>query len=127
MLRIGVRRLGTVAARGGSAADNSPAPGRRSSHNLGPSGQRPARTHTIAVVHVRSPTPGETVANVLVTGGAGFLGARLARQLLAAGTIGVAGGAPQILSRLTVADRIAPPADLAADDRVSHYEAAGSW
>jgi D-erythronate 2-dehydrogenase len=58
------------------------------------------------------------VANVLVTGGAGFLGARVARQLLATGTIRVAGGAPQALGRLTVADRVAPPPDLAADDRV---------
>jgi D-erythronate 2-dehydrogenase len=58
------------------------------------------------------------VTNVLVTGGAGFLGTRLARQLLAAGTIGVAGAAPQPISRLTVADRVAPPPDLAADARV---------
>jgi len=58
------------------------------------------------------------VTNVLVTGGAGFLGARLARQLLAAGMIRVAGGAPQPLVRLTVADRVEPPPDIAADDRV---------
>ena len=59
------------------------------------------------------------MTNVLVTGAAGFLGARLARQLLATGTIQVAGGAPQRLSRLTLADRVPPPADLTADDTVS--------
>ena len=59
------------------------------------------------------------MANVLVTGGAGFLGARLSRQLLAAGTIQVAGGEPEVLTRLTIADSAAPPPGLAADDRVS--------
>ena len=34
------------------------------------------------------------MVHVVVTGGAGFLGARLAREILGAGTLGVAGGPP---------------------------------
>jgi nucleoside-diphosphate-sugar epimerase len=44
------------------------------------------------------------VANVVITGGAGFIGARLARQLLAAGRLQVAGEVRQ-LDRLTLVDR----------------------
>jgi D-erythronate 2-dehydrogenase len=57
--------------------------------------------------------------HVVVTGGAGFVGARLARELLAAGTLSVAGGAPGPLSRVTIIDRVPAPDDLAADDRVT--------
>ena len=39
------------------------------------------------------------MANVMVTGGAGFLGSRLARELLTAGSIEVAGGGARPLSR----------------------------
>ncbi len=55
----------------------------------------------------------------MVTGGAGFLGTRLARQLLSAGSLEVAGGRPRQLSRLTLVDRAPVPADLAADERVA--------
>jgi D-erythronate 2-dehydrogenase len=57
--------------------------------------------------------------HVVVTGGAGFLGSRLARELLAAGSLPVAGRAARPLSRLTLIDRAPVPPDLAADDRVS--------
>jgi D-erythronate 2-dehydrogenase len=57
--------------------------------------------------------------HVVVTGGAGFLGSRLARELLAAGSLAVAGGAPRALSRLTLVDRVPVPPDLAADSRVA--------
>jgi D-erythronate 2-dehydrogenase len=75
------------------------------------------RRHCIGVPS-RQGTGGE-VANVIVTGGAGFLGARLARQLLAAGSVEVAGSGARPLSRLTLLDRVPVPPDLAADQRVA--------
>ncbi len=56
--------------------------------------------------------------HVVVTGGSGFLGSRLARDLLAAGPLPVAGRAARPLSRLTLIDRAPAPPDLAADPRV---------
>jgi D-erythronate 2-dehydrogenase len=50
---------------------------------------------------------------LLITGGAGFLGARLARTLLARGTL-----AGARIEQLVLADQFAPPADLAANARV---------
>jgi len=57
--------------------------------------------------------------HIAVTGGTGFLGARLARELLAAGPLSVAGRPPRPLSRLTLIDRAPAPSGLAADDRVN--------
>lgn len=57
--------------------------------------------------------------NVVVTGGAGFLGSRLARELLGLPSLPVAGGAAAPVSRLTLIDRVAVPSDLAADERVT--------
>jgi D-erythronate 2-dehydrogenase len=59
------------------------------------------------------------VVQVVVTGGAGFLGSRLARELLAAGSLEVAGSGARPLSRLTLIDQAPAPADLAADGRVT--------
>jgi D-erythronate 2-dehydrogenase len=56
--------------------------------------------------------------NILITGGAGFLGARLARTLLRAGPFSLRGAPAQPIRQLLLADRVAPPADLAADARV---------
>ncbi len=50
---------------------------------------------------------------LLITGGAGFLGARLARSLLARGSL-----AGQTLTQLVLADQFPAPADLASDPRV---------
>ena len=52
--------------------------------------------------------------NILITGGAGFVGARLARTLLARGTLG-----GRDIARLVLADQFAPPPDLLADARVA--------
>jgi D-erythronate 2-dehydrogenase len=59
------------------------------------------------------------VVRVVVTGGAGFLGSRLARELLAAGSVQVAGSGAGPLSQLTLIDRAPVPPDLAADRRVT--------
>ena len=56
--------------------------------------------------------------HIIITGGAGFLGVRLARTLLASGQLTLRGAAPQTLQSITLIDRVAPPADLAADSRV---------
>jgi nucleoside-diphosphate-sugar epimerase len=58
------------------------------------------------------------VMHIVVTGGAGFLGTRLCRALLADGVLPAAGAPPVRIDRLTVLDRAAPAADLAADPRV---------
>jgi len=59
------------------------------------------------------------VLNVVITGGAGFLGSRLARELLAAGSLEVAGGGTRPLSRVTLIDQAPVPPDLAVDERVT--------
>ena len=56
--------------------------------------------------------------NILITGGCGFLGARLARTLLSQGNLALAGDSAQTIASITLADRAPPPADLAADPRV---------
>ena len=58
--------------------------------------------------------------NVLITGGCGFLGARLARTLLQRDTLAPGGASPRKITTITLADRAPPPADLAADPRIRH-------
>lgn len=55
---------------------------------------------------------------ILITGGSGFLGARLARTLLAQGKLSLAGSPAQAIESITLADRAPPPDDLARDPRV---------
>ena len=56
---------------------------------------------------------------LLITGGAGFVGARLARTLLQRGQIG-----GRRIERLVLADQVAVPPDLAADPRVQSHTGA---
>jgi D-erythronate 2-dehydrogenase len=56
--------------------------------------------------------------NILITGGAGFLGARLARALLAAGKLSLRGAPARPIQQIVLADRGAAPADLLADPLV---------
>ncbi len=57
--------------------------------------------------------------NVAITGAAGFLGARLARRLLAANALAGRDGTEARVERLVLLDAAAPPPDLAADPRVA--------
>ena len=61
-----------------------------------------------------STLPESQIMKLLITGGAGFVGARLARTLLARGTL-----AGQPIDSLVLADQFAPPPDLLADPRVA--------
>ncbi|CAN5292198.1 SDR family oxidoreductase [soil metagenome] len=56
---------------------------------------------------------------ILITGGAGFLGDRLARILLALDGLPLAGAAPRAVEQLLLVDRAEPRPDLAADPRVT--------
>ncbi|SCX44673.1 D-erythronate dehydrogenase [Variovorax sp. EL159] len=57
--------------------------------------------------------------HIVITGGAGFLGARLARTLLAQGRLSLAGAPARPIDRITLVDRAPPPPDLAADARIT--------
>ena len=59
------------------------------------------------------------MVNVVITGGGGFLGSRLARELLAAGSLDVAGEGAGPLAAITLIDQAPVPPDLAADQRVT--------
>ena len=56
---------------------------------------------------------------VIITGGAGFLGVRLARTLLAKGSLSLAGATSASITKLILVDRVNPPTDLLADARVT--------
>jgi D-erythronate 2-dehydrogenase len=60
--------------------------------------------------------------NVVITGGAGFLGARLASEILARGELSVAGAPSRPVTRLTLLDQAAPPALVRQDPRVAVWQ-----
>jgi nucleoside-diphosphate-sugar epimerase len=57
--------------------------------------------------------------HIVITGGAGFVGARLTRSLLARQQLSLAGAAPAPIDTIILIDRVPPPSDLARDPRVS--------
>ena len=59
--------------------------------------------------------------HIVITGGAGFLGVRLARELLQRQELSLAGDSPRAIQSITLIDRVAPPADLAADSRIRSF------
>lgn len=59
------------------------------------------------------------MVSAVITGGAGFLGSRLARELLKAGELDLAGEGVRPLAHLTLIDQAPVPADLAQDARVT--------
>jgi len=56
--------------------------------------------------------------HIVITGGSGFVGARLARTLLAQGNLALNGASAQKITQVTLTDQAAPPDDLKADVRV---------
>lgn len=60
--------------------------------------------------------------NIVITGGAGFLGARLARALLARGSFSLRGAPARPIQQIVLADLGPAPADLAADPRVKSVQ-----
>ncbi len=56
--------------------------------------------------------------HIVITGGSGFVGARLARTLLAQGSLALNGASAQKIKQVTLIDQAAPPDDLKADARV---------
>jgi D-erythronate 2-dehydrogenase len=56
--------------------------------------------------------------HIVITGGSGFVGARLARTLLAQGRLALNGASAQEIAQVTLTDQASPPDDLNADARV---------
>ncbi len=56
--------------------------------------------------------------HILITGGSGFLGARLARSLLAHDSLSLNGATAQTIRTITLTDRAPPPDDLVRDSRI---------
>ena len=64
----------------------------------------------------------QTPLSVVITGGAGFIGTRLASEILARGSLSVAGAPSRPVTRLTLADQLPPPGGLSRDPRVGIWQ-----
>src|SRR5215471_2554933 len=60
--------------------------------------------------------------SVAITGGAGFIGARLATAILGGGSLSLAGAPSRPVTRLTLLDQFPPPAELSHDPRVAVWQ-----
>ena len=60
--------------------------------------------------------------NILITGGCGFVGARLARTLLKQRDLSLAGGSSRRIDHITLTDRVEPPPDLTGDARIAFVQ-----
>lgn len=60
--------------------------------------------------------------NVVITGGAGFIGSRLASQILGQGSLSLAGAPGRPVARLTLMDQIRPRAEVSQDPRVQVWQ-----
>lgn len=63
----------------------------------------------------------QRAARIAITGGSGYLGAALARTLLASGEIRLAGGPAQPIGKLVILDVQQPAEDIVGDPRVSAH------
>jgi D-erythronate 2-dehydrogenase len=64
----------------------------------------------------------QAALRVVITGGAGFIGTRLAAAILARGSLSLAGGPSRPVTSLTLLDRVPPPDSLAQDQRVTVWQ-----
>ena len=67
---------------------------------------------------LQTPAQAQRPCQIVITGGAGFLGVLLARSLLAAENLAFAGGDATAIAGITLVDRALPPTDVLADARV---------
>ncbi|CAG0949649.1 D-erythronate dehydrogenase [Burkholderiales bacterium] len=80
-----------------------------------PDADPPAAPAPVAIIMARFPTLARRhTMHILITGGAGFLGRKLATALLARGSLAGADGAPRRIERITLVD-LAPAADFAGE------------
>jgi nucleoside-diphosphate-sugar epimerase len=64
----------------------------------------------------------QAALRVAITGGAGFIGTRLAGEILARGAVSVAGAPSRPVTLLTVLDQAAPPGQISRDPRVTVWQ-----
>src|SRR5580704_4530778 len=112
--RIDARRLPSFGRDWGRSANTSCADDSSSrSYMTSSSASWVRATHTITLFELRCWLQmGGAVTNVVITGGAGFLGSRIARQLLSTGSLEVGGDGPLHLSHLALIDSAPIPSDM---------------